>query len=126
MFVSRRGARFLLLVLAMCSMWVTTPLSATTPYTPSWMSMHPYYCYGEVWMSWAPSTGATYYEAEQSDYSDFIPSWIVYEGPGTYFFHDGGYGGIDGFNYYRVRACNANGCSDFRDGGAVYTYDPCL
>jgi hypothetical protein len=78
-----------------------------------------------VRLAWASSTGATYYEVERSGASTFPSPVLIYSGPNTSIF----YGGRDvygGTQHYRVRACNANGCSGYRYGGSVQYYDVCL
>lgn len=103
------------------------PFSSTpppsVPRTPASLSVQSQFCFGSVHLSWSSSIGATYYEVEQSDSSNFPYPWLIYSGPGTSLFYDGG----PGTNYYRVRACNDNGCSGYRDGDAPgQYYDPCL
>lgn len=93
------------------------------PWPPASLEVRSAYCLGNVHLFWSSSTGATYYEVEQSPYSNFAYSWLIYSGADTSLWHDGGYG----TNYYRVRACSANGCSGYRDGDSpAYYYDPCL
>jgi hypothetical protein len=76
-----------------------------------------------VRLSWSSSTGATYYEVQQDSSSNFPFPWLIYSGPDTSIYHDAGFG----TNYFRVRACDANGCSGYRDGDQPNQYyDPCL
>lgn len=93
------------------------------PATPASLSVSPSYCFGWASFSWSSSTGATYYEVQQSPVSSFIVYGVAYAGPDTYLNYNGG----PDYNYYRVRACNWGGCSGYRNGdqGVAY-YDPCL
>jgi hypothetical protein len=98
-----------------------SPLSV--PPTPASFNVQPEFCYGYADLSWSSSTGATSYEVEQSPYNTFLYTWLIYSGPDTFLFYNGG----TGTNYYRVRACNANGCSGYRNGNrGVRYYSPCL
>jgi hypothetical protein len=95
----------------------------TGPPTPASLSVRSEFCLGYVSLSWSSSTGATYYEVQQAGSSDYAFPWLIYSGSGTSLFHDGG----PGTNYYRVRACNANGCSGYRNGDSPGRYyNPCL
>jgi hypothetical protein len=94
----------------------------SAPPTPASFSVQPYLCYGWATFSWSSSTGATFYEIQQSSYSNFVSTWPVYAGNDTALFFDGG----TGTNYYRVRACNSGGCSGYRNGSSGVSYhDPC-
>jgi hypothetical protein len=47
---------------------------------------------------------------------------LIYSGPNTSLFHNGGIG----TKYYRVRACNSNGCSGYSNVESQDYYDVCL
>lgn len=100
-----------------------SPPSGAPP-TPAWMNANPGYCKAQAFLSWASSTGATYYEVERSGASTFPSPVLIYSGPNTSRF--AGNNGVTGTQWYRVRACNANGCSGYRNGGSVQYYDICL
>ena len=93
----------------------------SVPPTPT-LSAQSHYCYGWVDLSWSSSAGATYYELQQSSYSTFSFPTTIYSGPDTYLTHNGG----SGTKYYRVRACNANGCSGYSNTRSSRYYSPCL
>lgn len=95
----------------------------SVPPTPASLSVQSHYCYGWVDLSWSSSTGATYYEVQRSSSSTFTFPALIYSGADTYLTHNGG----STTQYYRVRACNANGCSGYRNGnGPGRYYSPCL
>ena len=62
-------------------------------------------CSGSYTVSWAASEGATYYEVDVNNGSDWV---LDYSGANTSYGESVG----DGSYRYRVRACNAGGCSD--------------
>jgi matrixin len=98
-----------------------TPLPSAPP-TPT-LTVTPELCYGQASFSWTSSAGANSYELEQSNFSNYSWAWTVYVGADNNFFHDGG----GGTSYYRIRACNAGGCSAYGNGNKSVKYrSPCL
>ena len=98
------------------------PGTGGAPATPASMTVIPGYCYGQVDMTWSSSSGATYYEVQGSLSSSFTYPYSAYSGPLTYLYYNHG----PGTHHFRVRACNANGCSGYRNGGSSRYYDVCL
>lgn len=92
------------------------------PPAPALLDVHRELCYGQVSLSWSSSAGATYYQVEHSYYSNFAWSSLIYAGPSTSVFFDGGVG----TSYYRVRACK-DGCGSYTNGNRTGRYySPCL
>ncbi|HYH47549.1 MAG TPA: matrixin family metalloprotease [Thermoanaerobaculia bacterium] len=98
-----------------------TPTGA--PPVPAWMDVEPFFCRTMANLTWASSTGATFYEVQRSGASTFPSPSTIYSGPNTSFFYQGG---ATSTQWFRVRACNSNGCSGYRNGGSVGYYSPCL
>jgi matrixin len=86
------------------------------------LSNEPEYCRGMASLNWSSSSGATFYEVQKASSSSFSSPTLIYSGPDTTLFHDGG----NGTRYYRVRACNSNGCSGYSNFVVVKYYSPCL
>ncbi len=76
--------------------------------TPSSISIQSERCRGLHTVVWATSSGATYYELYKSTSVHFYSQTLVYSGSAT-----SRWGSQSGL-YYRVRACNASGCSGYR------------
>jgi len=96
----------------------------SVPAIPASLSIQPDFCKAFAFISWSASSGATSYQLERSFSSTFSGAVLIYSGPNTSKFDDGG--GSSSTRYYRVRACNANGCSGYRTGQASFYYDVCL
>lgn len=95
------------------------------PPTPASLSVQSDFCLGWVFLSWSSSTGATYYELQRSSSSTFTSANLIYSGASTSFFGNVAYS--SGSTWFRVRACNANGCSGYRNGNSSVQYYPiCL
>jgi hypothetical protein len=86
------------------------------------LSLESQFCLGWVDLYWTSSTGATSYEVQRSSANTFTFPTLIYSGPNTYLTHNGG----TGTKYYRVRACNANGCSGYSNTRSAQYYSPCL
>lgn len=86
------------------------------PGTPAYLDVQPLLCYGYHDISWGSVSGATYYELYQASSSSFIPQTRIYSGTETYYFAN-----VSSTRYYRVRACNANGCSYYELGDRAAT-----
>lgn len=86
------------------------------PGTPSYLDVQPLLCYGYHDISWGSVSGATYYELYQASSSSYIPQTRIYSGTDTYYFAN-----VSSTRYYRVRACNANGCSYYELGDRAAT-----
>jgi len=96
----------------------------SNPPAPALLDVQRELCYGHVSLSWSSSTGATYYQVEQSSNSNFAYSWLIYVGPWTAMFYDGG--PYPYTTYYRVRACK-DGCGSYTNGNrSGKYYSPCL
>lgn len=90
---------------------------AHVPPAPSGVSV-PGSSTGSVGVSWPASAYATVYRLEHANGG----AWDeVYAGPATSATINEG---ASGYWYYRVRACNANGCSGYTTSGAVYVLLP--
>lgn len=92
------------------------------PATPAWFNVQKEYCLGYVSLSWASSSGATYYEVQDSTSFSFAYAWLAYTGSATSKFYSHGVG----THYFRVRACNSSGCSAYLYGGSSRYYSICL
>lgn len=99
--------------------------SSGAPATPASLSVMPDFCLGWVSLSWSSSATATSYEVQRSASSTFTSPLVIYSGPDTSFYGNVAY--TSGYTYFRVRACNANGCSGYRNGDQAVRYYPvCL
>ena len=94
------------------------------PATPASMTVQSDFCRGFVSLSWSSSSGATSYEVQKSSSSTFTSAVLIYSGTSTSIF--GNYVNTSGLTYFRVRACNASGCSGYRNGGSAQYYPICL
>jgi Matrixin len=85
---------------------------------PAWLTVTPELCYGLNDVDWAPAVGATRYELYKSASSSFATQTLEYSGPSTTHTVN-----TVATRYFRVRACNALGCSAYRAGnrGTRYT-----
>jgi hypothetical protein len=92
------------------------------PTTPPRLSVYNHICWGQNSMDWDYSCGATYYELYGSLSSAFTNQWLEYSGPDLMDWVN-----VTTTTYYRVRACNASGCSGYRVGQQPARYYPyCL
>ncbi|HSG41055.1 MAG TPA: S8 family peptidase [Thermoanaerobaculia bacterium] len=87
------------------------------PDPPLYLLVVPWMCYGNYDLLWSSSDGATYYELYQSTSSSFTTQTRIYQGMERY-----SYVNIGATRYYRVRACNAWGCSGYTNGNRSATY----
>jgi hypothetical protein len=75
-------------------------------------------CRGLHSLEWTASCNPiTHYEVYGSTSSSFTNQWLEYSGTGTSDFVN-----VSTTTYYRVRACNASGCSPYRNGSSPATY----
>jgi hypothetical protein len=89
---------------------------------PAFLTVTPWQCYGHHDLDWPPSVGATRYELYRSTSSSFATQTLEYSGPDTY-----RHVNVSGTRYFRVRACNALGCSAYRNGNRAATHlNACL
>lgn len=92
------------------------------PASPSSLNVYPLACYGWVDVAWSPSMGAASYELQQASSPNFGSAYTIYSGPDLFLTTNG-----VGTRYFRVRACNADGCSAWRQSGFGAPYYPyCL
>lgn len=92
------------------------------PGTPGYLDVRSMLCYGYNDISWGSVSGATYYELYYSSSTSFIPQTRGYSGPNTFLNVN-----VPSTRHYRVRACNANGCSYYALGDRAATVTPgCL
>jgi hypothetical protein len=96
---------------------VTSATGGGIPLAPANLDVAPQSCYGWNINTWTVSTGATYYELYRSSSSSFSSQSLEYSGPDT-----NRSVGVSGTTYFRVRACNANGCSGYRNGDQAATF----
>lgn len=97
------------------SLAVSPPAGA--PPMPASMTVTQLMCWGLNSVSWAPSSGATYYELYRSPSSSYPSQTLEYSGTSTSRTVSAGSPA-----YLRVRACNANGCSGYRVGNFPATF----
>ncbi len=92
------------------------------PLVPASLNVMRQMCYGINDLQWSPSAGATRYELYRSSSPSFTTQQLVYSGSGTFYTAN-----VSSTTYFRVRACNASGCSCYRVGNRAATYYPyCL
>lgn len=89
------------------------------PATPASLDVAPMGCYGMAELAWSAAATATYYQVQQSSSSNFSSASTIYSGPNLYRIVNG-----EGTRYYRVKACNGDGCSGWRNGDQAATYYP--
>ena len=100
------------------------PPPSNIPGVPNSFRVLSDFCFGWVGLTWSAVSGATRYEVQKSSSASFPWAVAVYTGPWTSF--SGNVANKTGRTYFRVRACNANGCGGYRNGGSVRYYDICL
>lgn len=91
--------------------------AATPPSVPASLTVTRGLCYSENFASWTASAGATYYELYGSSSSTFSTQYLIYSGSGR---SSDVY--VSSPTYLRVRACNASGCSAYRNGDMTAIY----
>jgi len=97
------------------SLAVSPPPGA--PPMPASMTVTQLKCWGLNSVSWAASSGATYYELYRSSSSSYPSQTLEYSGANTSRTVSAG-----STTYLRVRACNAYGCSGYRVGNFPATF----
>jgi hypothetical protein len=100
-----------------CSDWSNTESVQVCSLTPP--TLYPISnsdCDGDYTVSWSSVGGAAYYVLEEDDNPSFSSPTTVYQGPNT---SKNIVGKSPGTYYYRVRACNADGCSDWSNVESV-------
>ncbi|HET6630264.1 MAG TPA: hypothetical protein VFG91_10860 [Woeseiaceae bacterium] len=93
----------------------SNPVSVILAGIPAWIDVPSGSNTGDYTVSWGTSSGtATAYKLYEDTNSTFSSPTLVYNGAGTSkLLPDRG----NGTYYYRVRACNSNGCGSYRTGG---------
>ena len=87
---------------------ITVQMSSTKPSTPTLNDPGTTDTDGSYTVSWSAGSGATSYTLEEDTNSSFSSPTVVHSGAGTSKDVSGKSGGT---YYYRVNACNAEGCS---------------
>lgn len=77
---------------------------------PSSLTATSHMCWGMTNVSWGASSGATMYKLFYSTYSTYNPQFVAYDGTARNSFVNIG---SNSTYYFRVKACNAGGCSGF-------------
>jgi hypothetical protein len=90
----------------------------TVPAVPAYLHVYNESCRGFNNAEWAASSGATYYELYRSTSSSFSSQTLEYSGTAL---SDQSII-VSTTTYLRVRACNAAGCSGYRNGDATARY----
>jgi hypothetical protein len=90
---------------------------ASPPPAPASLTVQRGHCYSENFAYWAASAGATYYELYGSSSSTFSTQYLIDSGSDL---SSDVY--VSGTTYLRVRACNASGCSAYRNGDMTAIY----
>jgi hypothetical protein len=91
------------------------------PATPGYLQVINEHCYGLNTVSWGAVSGATHYELYRSTSSTFPTQTFEYSGTDTERIVN-----VSSNTYYRVRACNSSGCSNYRAGGPATYFNGCL
>ncbi|MES1244817.1 MAG: fibronectin type III domain-containing protein [Acidobacteriota bacterium] len=91
--------------------------TASPPPVPAFLTVTPEYCRGLNSADWGSSTGASSYELYISTSSTFTTQSLYYSGPSL-----SASVNVSSTSYLRVRACNANGCSGYRNGDRTALY----
>lgn len=74
----------------------------------------------KVTINWAVSAGATFYSVYRKPDDDLVDNWMHIDNSINNYYEDfwaGTQGGIT--FYYKVKACNISGCSDFSDEASI-------
>ncbi|NJL27170.1 MAG: hypothetical protein HC897_04415 [Thermoanaerobaculia bacterium] len=96
--------------------------SGGVPATPASLTVLGESCYGFHSINWSSVAGATYYELYRSTSSSFSPQFLEASTSDTFAYVD-----VSTTTYYRVRACNASGCSGYRAGNRpAHYFNGCL
>jgi subtilisin family serine protease len=97
------------------TLYVAPPPGA--PPMPASMTVTQLQCWGLNSVSWAASSGATYYELYRSPSSSYPSQTLEYSGSST-----SRTVSVGTITYLRVRACNSYGCSSYRVGNFPATF----
>lgn len=89
----------------------------TAPAVPAYLTVTNEACRGLNTVDWAASSGASYYELYRSTSSTFSTQTLEYSGTGLFDVVN-----VSTTTYLRVRACNAAGCSGYRNGNTTARY----
>lgn len=87
------------------------------PPVPPKVNVYNDVCWGSNTVEWSDVCGATYFELYRSSSSSFTSQTLVYSGPSTSEVVN-----VTSATYVRVRACNAYGCSGYRNGDKTAKY----
>lgn len=104
-----------------CSQYRYSPAPPGAPATPGSLTVFSEHCRGLNTVSWGSASGATYYELYRSTSSTFPSQSLEYSGPDTERLVN-----VSSSTYFRVRACNASGCGNYRSGGPANYFNGCL
>lgn len=96
---------------------LAVPPPAGAPPMPASLTVTQSQCWGLNSVTWAASSGATYYELYRSTNSSYPSQTLEYSGSATSRVVT-----ASTATYLRVRACNSFGCSDYRVGNLPATF----
>jgi hypothetical protein len=102
-----------------CS-WEAFPPADVRPPTPVELDVRPVLCYGRVDLFWSLSGGSQWYEVQLGYDPGFTSPVPIYSGPARFLSYSNG----TTTRYFRARACNAVGCSSWRNGNRSAPYYP--
>lgn len=101
--------------------WTSYPTA--TPTVAPTLTVVPEHCFGSNTLSWTTVTGVTHYQLFSSSTSAFTGSERIYIGSNTDLFVNVGYNSTE---YFRVRACNGNGCGPYSSIKSASYFNGCL
>lgn len=87
------------------------------PPVPAYLDVISEQCRGLHTLEWTASSGATRYELYRSTSSTFSSQTLEYSGGALF-----DVANVSTTTYFRVRACNASGCSGYRNGDEAARY----
>lgn len=101
--------------------WTSYP-TATPTIAPT-LTVVPEHCFGSNTLAWTTISGATHYQLFSSSTITFTGSDRIYIGSNTGLFVNVAYNSTE---YFRVRACNGNGCGPYSSIKSASYFNGCL
>ena len=101
--------------------WTSYPTA--TPTSAPTLTVVPEYCFGSNSLAWTTVSSATHYQLFSSGTGAFIGSERIYIGSNTGLFVNIAYNSTE---YFRVRACNGNGCGPYSSIKSASYYNGCI